>query len=403
MKELQASSYPVPNKFLPVQSEANKQERLNIDFSEWDIANQKQELVIEEYLWGVRCGVSQYINIENCSLASVLEIAKTDHMCEIYSPVKVQYFLDGSRKVVPHQVSAYNTEAKFDCYHLIDLQQAINLFPLYKEMLQALPEKTMFLCSPDGDKIRIVNQEVGEVGFNFSYADCEQKNIAFRLGHLRATFEYIAQQITDGKGENFCQRQHRNEVDYLFSKINFLAGGKYSYDKAVLLASEEAAKEIRNLYIQEGFKGRRDFTVLIDGSFSAEWEPDNKFVEVDGKDITICVPPSVYKSWGMPFNAEELKLIFAKRKFDFNNNAEYDYFCKINQLRFDRREIWAYRQSCSAKIIEVEELEEIMKKQLCENETKISGLVKHGEQLVQQEYRARDTSGPSRSSIYTNF
>ena len=87
------------------------EEKVDIDFSDWDGSRHGADLVIEEYLWGIRCGVMQFVNPDVCSLNAVLTAARTDQMCEIYSPAKVQYFADGSRKVIPHDVSAYNTDA----------------------------------------------------------------------------------------------------------------------------------------------------------------------------------------------------------------------------------------------------------------------------------------------------
>lgn len=407
MKAQQASMYPVINKLLPSQTESADRECLRINFSDWDMPCKNNNVIIEEYVWGVRCGISQYINIDNCSLASVLEIAKTDHMCEIYSPAKVQYCLDGSRKVIPHQVSAYNTEAKFDCYNLIDLEQAMDLFPQYLNIFSELPKQTKFLCSPQGDKIRIANQEVSEIGFNFNYVDCRQKKVSFRLGNLRATFQYIAQEIADGNGKDFCKPEQKNSLDFLYGKICLLAGGKYPYEKAVSLASEEKAEEIRRCYIKNGLKGKREFTVLINGDFVEEDVDCNRFIKEDGTNITICVPPSVYKSWGQPFTKNELKAIYSERKFDFDKKAEKDYFCKLNQLRFDQRQIRIYRQYSNNPVIEVERLEKIMEKQLQETSKLIKGIVQRTEQTEQerreQMFRARDTSGPSRSSIYTNF
>lgn len=136
---------------------------LDVDFDKWNNPIESSAKVIEEYLWGVRCGIMQFVDVDNCSLEDALSVARTDQMCEIYSPAKVEYYADGSRRVIPHQVSVYNTDAKFACYSLINRQQAANLFPQYAEVFKRLPKKSKFLCSPEGDKIRFANQERGEL------------------------------------------------------------------------------------------------------------------------------------------------------------------------------------------------------------------------------------------------
>lgn len=83
---------------------AKTEKNLDIKFSDWDMPTTTKDMLIEEYLWGIRCGVIQHIDVDRCSFADVLEVAKTDQMCEIYSPAKVQYFSDGSRKVIPRKI-----------------------------------------------------------------------------------------------------------------------------------------------------------------------------------------------------------------------------------------------------------------------------------------------------------
>lgn len=400
MKTLQESSYPVVNKFLPISVESENPDSLSINFADWDIPNPKSTLVIEEYLWGVRCGTSQYLNIDNCSLSAVLEIARTDDMCEIYSPAKVQYFLDGSRKIVPHQVSAYNTAAKFSCYRMIDMEQAMNLFPQYRESFSTLPKQTKFLCSPDCDKIRIANQEKGEIGFDFNYLDCASEEISFRLGCLRATFAYIAQEVSAGKGKQFCQAKENN-LDYLYSKICLLVGGEYSYEKAVGLATEDAALEIRNTYLKYGLEGKRKFTVLINGDYVEDTTQHNQFINQDGMDMTICVTPSVYASWGKPFDMAEKKIIYSERKFDFDDNADNDYFCKANRLRYYPFHIRTYQKNKHNPIISPELMEDLVEKTLQENNNAIARLVKSAKEFASRPIM--DLSGPTRSSIYTNY
>ena len=189
-------------KALPSKEQSEKE--LQINFSDWDMPQSKPELMIEEYLWGIRYGVMQYIDVERCSFSEVLEVAKTDDMCEIYSPAKVQYFSDGSRKVISHDVSVYNTDAKFSCWSLINMKQAITLFPQYAKVFEKLPRETKFLCSPEVDKLRIANQGYQEIGFSFHLVDTEIKNIAFYLGCLRSSFRYLAQEIEQGRGQAFC-------------------------------------------------------------------------------------------------------------------------------------------------------------------------------------------------------
>lgn len=399
MNEAQTGQLPLLNKSLPTATAEEK--KLNVNFSDWDNPPQEASLVIEEYLWGVRCGVMQYVNVDNCSLASVLAVARTDQMCEIYSPAKVQYFLDGSRKIVAHDVSVYNTDAKFACYSLIDLTQALNLFPLYREIFAKLPKNTKFLCSPNADKIRIANQEKGERGFSFCAVDTDERETAFYLGNLRSTFNYIAQEIAAGKGLAFCNPHKETDLDYLKSKICFLSGSNYSYNLAMSLATEAASCKVRQDYIQNGINGKRKFSVLINGNYVAADSAFNRFMPRNGQDITICVPPSVYQSWGKPFTPEELKIIHANRTFAFSKKAEKDYFNKVNRLRFDLRQINIYRSNPKGEvIIEVEQLKEIIKKEQQETEAKVQKLI---QTQLEPAYVHRDLSGPSRSSIYTNL
>lgn len=124
------------------------EKELSIEFSKWDTPKKEASIILEEYIWGVRCGVMQFVNIDSCSFASVLAVAKTDQMCEIYSPAKVQYYSDGSRRVVPHNVSVYNTDAKFSCYSLIDIKQAENLFPQYLDIFENCRRKPSSYALP---------------------------------------------------------------------------------------------------------------------------------------------------------------------------------------------------------------------------------------------------------------
>lgn len=392
------------------------EKELSIEFSKWDTPKKEASIILEEYIWGVRCGVMQFVNIDSCSFASVLAVAKTDQMCEIYSPAKVQYYSDGSRRVVPHNVSVYNTDAKFSCYSLIDIKQAENLFPQYLDIFEKLPAETKFLCSPDADKIRIANQEEGEIGFSFNAVDTDIKSVAFYLGNLRATFQYVAREIEAGRGLAFCNPEHQHELEYLNSKICLMSGGNYPYLQAMSLAADNSASEIRKIYIKEGIKGKENFTLLIDGTYVDDDTDINRFAEKDGQNIKICVPPSVYRSWGQPFTAQELEVIHAGRTFQFDKEAANDYYNKINKLRYDKRQINIFaRNGQKQKIVEAEELEIIIKRELDKVEkeeremaekvhdgrTYLATVQKRMEEA--RHFAARDTSGPSRSSMYTGF
>lgn len=251
---------PAQQKMLPT---GNTEKELAIDFNDWNNPSSEKDIVIEEYLWGVRCGIMQFVNPDNCSFAAVLAVARTDEMCEIYSPAKVCYYSDGSRKIIPHNISVYNTDAHFGCYKLINIEQAANLFPQYEKIFQKLPPETIFLCSPDGDKIRIANQEKGEIGFSFNAVDTDIPEKAFYLGTLRATFQYIAQEIANGNGLSFCKTEETHSLDYLRSKICLMSGSKYHYNLATSLAAEAHVQKIRQSYIAKGITGKDKFTLLI--------------------------------------------------------------------------------------------------------------------------------------------
>ena len=245
----------------------------------------------------IRCGIMQFVDVNNCSLSDVLSVARTDQMCEIYSPAKVEYYADGSRKVIPHQVSVYNTDAKFGCYSLINRQQAANLFPQYADIFERLPQESKFLCSPEGDKIRFANQEKGEIGFSFNAVDTEIDDVAFYLGNLRPTFQYVAREIETGHGREFCEPDRLNELNYLNSKLGVISGGEYPYPQALELATEADLPAVKSTYIQQGFKGKENFTILIDGHFVDDDAKFNQLVVKDGEDIKLCMPPAVYRSW----------------------------------------------------------------------------------------------------------
>lgn len=377
---------------------AKTEKNLDIKFSDWDMPTKTKDMLIEEYLWGIRCGVIQHIDVDRCSFSDVLEVAKTDQMCEIYSPAKVQYFSDGSRKVIPQNISVYNTDAKFGCWSLINLKQAKNLFPQYVKVFDKLPKETKFLCSPEIDKLRIANQENGEIGFSFNAVDTPIKNIGFYLGHLRPSFQYIAREIGAGGGSAFCDSEQLNNLDYLQSKICLMSGGEYPYSLAVNLVSETSYPQMRSAYLKKGIKGKESFRILIDGSYQQDDKDINRFVANDGSDIKICVPPSVYQSWGREFTPSELKIINRGRTFEFDSQAENDYFSKINRLRFSQREINIFtKEKTQEKIIEVEPLQKIITRQLNEIEQDEQQLIKEAR------FAARDLSGPSRSSLYTGF
>ena len=409
MHQEQFGALVVQPKDLPTTMQNEKE--LEINNSDWDLLQHKPELLIEEYLWGVRYGVMQYIDVERCSFSEVLKVAKTDEMCEIYSPAKVQYFSDGSRKVVSHDVSVYNTDAKFSCWSLINLQQAKTLFPQYAKIFEHLPKEIKFLCSPKVDKLRIANQGPKEIGFSFHLVDTKIQDIAFYLGNLRPSFRYIAQEIEQGRGKAFCNPNQMNNIDYLKSKICLMSGGKYPYSLAQNLVSEASYLQMQSTYLKEGIKGKDIFCILIDGSYIKEDDDFNKQVAKDGADIKICVSPSVYKSWSMAFSEAELKIINRGRSFNFDNQAENDYFSKINRLRFSQREINIFAEAkTEQKIIEVEPLQEIIIRKIDEIATKEQKMLEEAKKAEEARHHqekarfaARDLSGPSRSSLYTGL
>ena len=376
------------------------EEKVNIDFSDWDGSRHRADLVIEEYLWGIRCGVMQFVNPDVCSFNAVLTAARTDQMCEIYSPAKVQYFADGSRKVIPHDVSAYNTDAEFGCWGLIGIKQAKNLFPQYWKIFDRLPKETKFLCSPEADKLRIANQEKGEIGFSFDAVDVEQP-VSFFLGNLRPTFQYIANEIAEGRGARFCRPEEKQKLDFLKSKICLMSGGCYPYNLAMTLASEKGAAQIRKDYVKNGLKGKDSFWLLINGECVDKLEGINQMVKEDGSDINICVPPSVYKSWGKPFTVAELQIINASRRFIFDSQSENDYFNKINRLRFDNRLINIVKWEKGNKIIEVEEVEKLIERRFKKLDEQLKDVLEHEQR--ERYSLAQGLSGPTRRSMYTNY
>ena len=265
-------------KALPSVQSTQENSKLDIHFSDWDMPVKHADLLIEEYLWGIRYGIMQYIDVERCSFAEVLEIAKTDDMSELYSPAKVQYFSDGTRKVVPQNVSVYNTDVKFGCWYLINIEQAKHFFPQYSKIFDTFPQKTKFLCSPEMDKLRIASQENGEIGFSFSAVDASIKDIGFYLGHLRPSFQYIAREIGVGGGAAFCDPKRMKDLDYLKSKSQKLLNASVDEESAglenvsapdnperewlvkcrrklILKAVDELPKEMRKAIVLVEFEG----------------------------------------------------------------------------------------------------------------------------------------------------
>ncbi len=371
------------------------EEHLEVNFSDWDgTAAPDDKEYVEEYMWGVRCGISQVLNVYDYSLASVLAAARTDQMCEIYSPAKVRYYGDGRREVIPHNVSCYNTDVSFACWDLIDLEQAKVLFPEWTEQLDTLPENTVLFCSPDESKLRIASQEEGEIGFSFTGIDVVQDD-AFFTGNLRATFEYIAREIESGKGRSFCSEEQKVRVDYLNGSICFLAGGGYPYDKAIVLAAEENAAAIRKLYIKKGISGKKFFWLTIDGMrhddmFGASWykkdENGNRFM---------CVPPSVYKNWGKPFTKEELEIIHASRKFKFSHEIE-----KRQKLHGDSAKA-PLLEMCIQNDEAAEKAMEKLVREVPEERRKYKEYLREQAEQAERYRRAADLSGPTRSSLYS--
>ncbi len=396
MYEQQAQAMPVEAvKCLP-RNEAETKELLNVNFSDYDGYEKSSDVVIEEYLWGVRVGVSQYLDIFNCSLDAVLSVARTEHMAEIYSPAKVVYYLDGTRKVVPHQVSAYNTDSKFSCYSLINMLQARDLFPQYCEVFDKLPENTKFLCPDDASKLRICSQEKGEIGFSFSAVDVKMP-LGFYLGNLRASFQHIAREIRVGHGRNFCNTDKVYDLDYQYGKMRFLCGANFPYAIAQNLVSDEYAQKLRQDYVRMGSK-QNSFIILIDGTYCSDELVINK--QSGGETtMTICVSPSVYKSWGREFTQEELEIIMRPRKFEFTEDVE-----KYEKLNFTNNQIQMFREKHSSKtLLTPGSLKQFIETELEKNEQEIQKALK---EIVKPMFKPRpmvDLSGPSRSSIYTEW
>lgn len=337
----------------------DEEQELKVDFNDWVMPESKHEPVIEEYLWGIRCGVSQFVDLDKCSFSEVLDIAKANEMYEIYSPARVRYYLDGSREVIPQNISCYNTDVRFSDWNLIDIKQAETLFPDEQANFAKFPKETKFLCAPNVDRIRIANQEENEIGMSFEFVDTIQP-MAFFLGNLRTMFCSIAGRIKANKGRRFCALNRMTEVAFVKSRFCFLAGGCYSYAKAVSLASEDELINVRRHFAKGG---HQNFWLTIDGKFIVNADGLNRFVQEDGEDFTICVPPSVYESWGEPFEAAELEIINASRCYDFDYSANEVYFNKINRLRFDRVQIAAVEAGNGNIVITEEDVKKFTKAQ----------------------------------------
>ena len=238
-------------KFLPHSENESRGAEVKIDYSQWENTYDMYPDCMIEYIWGVRCGLSQVVNEDDYSFASALAIARTDEMCEIYSPGVIKYCTDGSRKIIPHQVACYNIDASFSCWNEINIDQAKILFPEARKLFALFPLNTKLLLSPDESKIRIGSEENGEIGISFVSPKYKAPE-SFYLGGLRATFAHIADEIEKGNGLNFCSTEQKYKLDFLDGSICFLAGGRYDYEQAMKLAKPEAVSAIRKDYIQKG-------------------------------------------------------------------------------------------------------------------------------------------------------
>ena len=174
---------------------------------------------------------------------------------------------------------------------------------------------------------------------------------------------------------------------------------------------------MRSAYIKQGMQGRENYRVLIDGHFVNNDTNYNQLVVKDGQDIKLCMPPAVYRSWGAPLNKAELAIIQKGRTFDFDNNAESNFFSKVNQLRFDKRQINIFansNQGCG-QIIETYELDNIISQELNKLRQQMSNVINSSNRIVQNDrqtrqnadnfsrYSNRDSSGPSRCSLFTGW
>ena len=323
-------------KFLPHSENESRGAEVKIDYSQWENTYDMYPGCMIEYIWGVRCGLSQVVNEDDYSFASALAIARTDEMCEIYSPGVIKYCTDGSRKIIPHQVACYNIDASFSCWNEINIDQAKILFPEARKLFALFPLNTKLLLSPDESKIRIGSEENGEIGISFVSPRYKAPE-SFYLGGLRATFAHIADEIEKGNGLNFCSTEQKYKLDFLDGSICFLAGGRYDYEQAMKLAKPEAVSAIRKDYIQKGIAGNTAFWLTIDGSYIADKEPDLPYGG-KGNDRVLCVPPSVYKKWGRPFTKQEKECIHRPRTFKFTDKRD-----KIRKLRRIQEEHQHYR------------------------------------------------------------
>ena len=233
--------------------------------------------------------------------------------------------------------------------------------------------------------LRIASQGDGEIGFSFFNVDADIKEVGFYLGNLRLMFKDIAQEIKLGRGQKFCDSGKTYNLDYLKSKICLMSGGKYPYYLAQNLASEKACQTVKDTYLRQGINNKRDFSILIDGSYIADDDNFNCFINEDGQDIKICVPPLVYEQWGSAFSADELEIIKRGYSFNFKSHTKNDYFCKINRLRFSNREICIFAQARPQEmIIEVKKLQQIITARLKEIEQEDQKLLKEISEVNQR-------------------
>ena len=115
--------------------------------------------------------------------------------------------------------------------------------------------------------------------------------------------------------------------------------------------------------------------------------------------MTICVSPSVYKSWGREFTQEELEIIMRPRKFEFTEDVE-----KYEKLNFTNNQIQMFREKHSSEILLTPgSLKQFIETELEENELKIQKAMKVVEKPMFRPRPMVDLSGPSRSSIYTGW
>ena len=362
-KEMKSTEIQPLNYLLAPRSSAEPQEEIIYDKEKFNSASSKTE-IISERIWGIKCGVTHFIDLNACSFQEVIGAAQTEEMADIYSPGIITYYANGERSFKADYLSIYNDDLKLSCYTLINKFQALTLFPQYKTAITELPDEVLFFTDREHSKLKIANQEKNEKSMNFSIPSPNfpiEDN--FYLGSLRFSFGIISSEINKGNA-NFIGQDKPIKLGYTNKKIRLTCGGTFKINEALEIVSPTDKETLIQDFMKNDTKGVKNYHILLDGNL----------LEDSPQYIDICVAPEIYAQWGKPFTEEETAAItkeHAPEFIDINDIENIDI--KINRLRFNQQTLAKMQEYSEEKygvLYTIEDVETKLKNLLetCKNE-----------------------------------